>query len=89
MVYAAWTKGSSALLLAVRAAARELGVEAALLEEWDDALAARHEAAERSARRKGWRFVGEMDEIAATFEAAGLPRGFHEAAAAVFGGCRH
>ncbi|HUC97193.1 MAG TPA: DUF1932 domain-containing protein, partial [Candidatus Polarisedimenticolaceae bacterium] len=28
-----------------------------------------------------WRYVGEMKEIAATFEAAGLPAGFHNAAA--------
>ncbi len=30
---------------------------------------------------KAWRYVGEMREIAATFEAAGLPAGFHNAAA--------
>ena len=34
---------------------------------------------------KAWRFEGEMREIAATFDAAGLPRGFHEAAAEVYG----
>ena len=35
--------------------------------------------------KKAWRFVGEMEEIAATFSAAGLPAGFHEACAAVYG----
>src|SRR5207248_5515338 len=35
MCYAAWTKGSAALLLAIRAVARELGVEEPLLAEWD------------------------------------------------------
>ena len=38
----------------------------------------------RSAEAKGWRWVGEMEEIAATFEAAGLPGGFHRAAAEVY-----
>ena len=33
---------------------------------------------------KGWRYVGEMEEIAASFEAAGLPAGFHKAAADVY-----
>jgi Domain of unknown function (DUF1932) len=28
--------------------------------------------------------VGEMEEIAAAFEAAGLPGGFHEAAAVIY-----
>ena len=34
MAYAAWTKGTSALLLGARAAARAHGVEEALLDEW-------------------------------------------------------
>ena len=29
---------------------------------------------------KAWRFAGEMEEIAATLDAAGLPGGFHLAA---------
>lgn len=33
---------------------------------------------------KAWRFVGEMEEIAATFREAGLPGGFHEAAADLY-----
>ena len=40
--------------------------------------------AARTAAAKGWRWVGEMEEIAATFAAAGLPDGFHLAAAEVF-----
>jgi 3-hydroxyisobutyrate dehydrogenase-like beta-hydroxyacid dehydrogenase len=86
-VYAAWTKGTAALLLAVRAVARAEGVESALLEEWalsQPELEKRFEAASSSASAKGWRWVGEMREIAATFAAAGLPAGFHEAAAEVF-----
>ena len=84
---AAWTKGTAALLLAVRAAARAHGVEPALLEEWDESipeLAGRSRSAARSATTKGWRWVGEMEEIAATLASVELPAGFHEAAAEVF-----
>lgn len=87
MAYAAWTKGSAALLLAVRELARAEGVEETLLAEWAlslPELQARSERAARSAEAKGWRWVGEMEEIAATFEANGLPGGFHHAAAEVF-----
>jgi len=87
VAYAAWTKGSSALLLAVRDLARAEGVEETLQREWRRSLPdleARAERAARSAERKGWRFAGEMDEIADTFAAAGLPDGFHRAAAEVY-----
>ena len=89
MTYAAWSKGSAALLLAIRAVARAEGVEDRLLAEWTlsaPGLQARVERAERSAEAKGWRWVGEMEEIAATFGAAGQPEGFHRAAAEVFRG---
>jgi hypothetical protein len=33
---------------------------------------------------KAWRFAPEMDEIAATFRAAGLPGEFHSGAAELF-----
>ena len=87
MAYAAWTKGSQALVLAVVEAARRLGVEDALREEWalsQPGLEARAAQAEAAARAKGWRWVGEMEEIAATFAAAGLPDGFHRAAAEIY-----
>jgi 3-hydroxyisobutyrate dehydrogenase-like beta-hydroxyacid dehydrogenase len=85
--YAGWTKGSAALLLAMRALARTEGVEAALVEECDDSLpdlARRTAAAARSAATKGWRWVGEMEEIAAALTARGLPAGFHAAAAETY-----
>ena len=87
MVYAAWTKGTVALLLAILAAARAEGVEAALVEAWRGSLpelVERTRAAARSAGRKGWRWDFEMEEIASTFAAAGLPDGFHRAAAEIF-----
>ena len=85
--YAGWTKGSAALLLTVRELARAEGVEDALLEEWRLSLSELEErlpGAERSARRKGWRWIGEMEEIARSLAAQDLPTGFHEAAAEVF-----
>jgi 3-hydroxyisobutyrate dehydrogenase-like beta-hydroxyacid dehydrogenase len=87
MAYAAWTKGSSALLLAARALARAGGVERTLLAEWQLSqpnLAAQSERSATAAAAKGWRWIGEMEEIAASMNAAGLPDGFHEAAAEVF-----
>jgi 3-hydroxyisobutyrate dehydrogenase-like beta-hydroxyacid dehydrogenase len=87
MAYAAWTKGTAALLLAIRALARVEGVEETLLEEWRTSLPQmpdRSVAAAHSALAKGWRWVGEMDEIADTFAAGGLPEGFHRAAAEVY-----
>src|SRR5258706_14523865 len=77
--YAAWTKGATALLAAIRALATHEGVEAALLEEWKRSqpeLPKRSEVVTAQAR-KAWRWIGEMEEIAASFEAAGLPGGFH------------
>ena len=90
MAYAAWTKGSSALLLTARALAQAEGVEDALLAEWalsQPQLADQVGRAARSAVTKGWRWVGEMEEIAACMAAAGLPDGFHQAAAEVYRRC--
>jgi 3-hydroxyisobutyrate dehydrogenase-like beta-hydroxyacid dehydrogenase len=87
MAYAAWTKGAAALVLDVRALAREAGLEAALLADWDESiphLRATSLRAASSAAAKGWRWTAEMEEIAATFAAAGLPDGFHLAAAELF-----
>jgi 3-hydroxyisobutyrate dehydrogenase-like beta-hydroxyacid dehydrogenase len=87
MVYAARTKGTTALLLAVLGAAERLGVRDALEAQWDadeaGSAATAHDRARR-ATRKAWRFEGEMREIADTFAAAGQPAGFHQAAASVY-----
>jgi 3-hydroxyisobutyrate dehydrogenase-like beta-hydroxyacid dehydrogenase len=87
MTYAAWSKGTAAMLLAIRDVARLNGVEDALLAEWGDSapeLLERLPQAERGADTKGWRWIGEMEEIADTFAAAGQPEGFHRAAAQVY-----
>jgi 3-hydroxyisobutyrate dehydrogenase-like beta-hydroxyacid dehydrogenase len=89
MTYAAWTKGTAAMLLAIRSVAEAEGVAEPLSEEWRLSLPELPETlkrAERSAAAKGWRWVGEMEEIAATFAAAGLPDGFHRAAAEIYRG---
>jgi hypothetical protein len=61
-------------------------VDDALLQEWRISQAALEKKCERAAAvavPKAWRYVGEMREIAEAFEAAGLPGGFHNAAAEI------
>ena len=87
MAYAAWTKGSDALVLAIRALATREGVDSALVAEWalsQPGLCDRSIDAAAGSAPKGWRFAGEMREIANTFGACDLPSGFHEASAAVY-----
>ncbi len=82
--FAGWSKGSAALLLAMRAYAEQTGVWDDLAAEWPPELHERLASAEWSAAAKGWRWVGEMEEIAAALEAEGLPGGFHEGAAEIY-----
>ncbi len=92
MCYGAWSKGTTALLLDVRALAAAQGVDADLLAAWKGSfpdLDNRSFTAAQQAATKGWRWMGEMEEIAATFRSAGLPDGFHRAAAEVFGRPAH
>jgi len=86
MCYAAFTKGTTALLAAVRALAEHEGVEGPLLESWRRTLpdVPRQSEHAAAAASKAWRWSGEMEEIAASFGAAGLPDGFHRAAAEVY-----
>lgn len=84
--YAAWNKGATAMLAGIRALAGQEGVDAALISEWRISMPdipKRSEAVSVSAR-KAWRWIAEMEEIAASFEAAGLPAGFHLAAADIY-----
>jgi 3-hydroxyisobutyrate dehydrogenase-like beta-hydroxyacid dehydrogenase len=87
MCYAAYSKGTTALLAAVLAAAKAHDVGEELSRQWDvDDPGFPEQVSRRVIRTtaKAWRFEGEMEEIAATFEQAGLPGGFHLAAAEVF-----
>ena len=88
MAYAAWTKVGAALLLSAHEVAERLEVDDVLRAEWaisQPELAGRLASARRSATAKGWRWEAEMHEIAATFAQVGLPDGFGESAAEVFG----
>lgn len=87
MCYAAYSKGTTALLAAIVSAAEVWDVREVLYERWDmDTPGFSEQTHRRVARatKKAWRFEGEMMEIAATFQEAGLPGGFHEAAAEVY-----
>jgi 3-hydroxyisobutyrate dehydrogenase-like beta-hydroxyacid dehydrogenase len=87
LAYAAWTKGTAALVLAARGLARAEGVEDVLLTEWalsQPGLDERSARAARAAAAKGWRWIAEMEEIAAAMASAGLPEGFHQAAAEIY-----
>lgn len=87
MCYAAYSKGTTALLAAILATAESLGVRDELYGQWNMDDPSFSEQANRRTTRvtaKAWRFEGEMHEIAATFQEAGLPNGFHEAAAEIY-----
>lgn len=87
MVYAAWTKGSAALMLEVAAAAGAHGVQDALFAEWGvskPSLLGQVQRAASLSGPKAWRWKGEMEEIAATFAEKGLPAGMPLGAAEVF-----
>ena len=87
IAYGAWTKGSSALILAVRAMAKSSGVEKELIEEWKLSQPSAESLTLLSASLnspKAWRFVSEMQEISKTFEAENIPSAFWEAAAEIY-----
>jgi 3-hydroxyisobutyrate dehydrogenase-like beta-hydroxyacid dehydrogenase len=86
MSYAAWTKGLNALVLSIRALARAEGVDDALIAEWQRSQAAALAAADRAPATAGkaWRWVAEMQEIAASLDEAGLPDGAFVSAAEVY-----
>lgn len=87
MCYAAYSKGTTALLAGILATAESLGMREELYQQWDMDDPSFSDQVNRRVRRvtaKAWRFEGEMHEIASTFQKAGLPNGFHEAAAEVY-----
>ncbi len=87
MCYAGLTKGTWSLYTAVLLTAEVLGVSRELRDEFafsqKAALAMMEERVPRlPADSERW--IGEMEEIAATFAEAGTPSGFHDAAAEIF-----
>jgi 3-hydroxyisobutyrate dehydrogenase-like beta-hydroxyacid dehydrogenase len=87
MCFAAYSKGTTALLCAVLAAAEALDVRAELKGQWSQNgsnFAEQSANSVRTVTAKAWRFAGEMEEIAATFDGVGLPDTFHLAAADIY-----
>lgn len=87
MCYAAYTKGTTALLGAILATAEVMGVRSELETQWSwDWTNFGEQAGERVRKvtAKAWRFAGEMAEIAATFRQAGMPGEFHDAAEMIY-----
>jgi 3-hydroxyisobutyrate dehydrogenase-like beta-hydroxyacid dehydrogenase len=85
MCFAAQSKGSIALLIAVMGAADHTGVLDDLRRQWTRmSPALPSEGHILRAAPKAWRWAPEMQEIATTFDAAGMPAEFHQAAAEIF-----
>ena len=87
MCYAAYRKGTTALIAAVMAAAEALQVRGHLEQQWQahwPGFVEESHSRVTSVTAKAWRFTAEMQEIAATFEYAGQPGGFHKAAEQVY-----
>lgn len=87
MCYAGLTKGTWTLHTAVLLAAERLGLSDALISEFEFSQQAALKAMQQRVPRlpaDSQRWIGEMEEIAATFEDVGVPPGFHEGAAEIF-----
>ena len=84
MCYAALTKGTDTLRVAILLTARELGLYDPLLEEWAFSQASKLESMRLglpTLAADSGRWVREMEEIARTFEGAGVTGDFHKGAA--------
>ncbi len=86
MCYASVTKGTSALHAAALITAEVMGLGEELLAEFEESQSQRLKAMGglNSLSAKAFRWIGEMQEIAATYEQAGVSPGFHEGAEAIF-----
>jgi hypothetical protein len=85
--YGLQSKAVPALWLALAAAAERYGVREALGSELARVgvdLDAELDRISRGAAPKAWRWIGEMEEAAATMAAAGVPDGFSAAAAEIY-----
>ena len=87
MCYASMTKGTNALRVAMLTAAESLGLYDELIEELTSsqggALSTMESGIPGLPANAG-RWIGEMEEIAETFEAAGVTPRFHQGAAEIF-----
>lgn len=87
MCYAAMTKGTSTLQVALLVAAERMGLSEALRSELEfsqsDVLG-KMEAGIPRLPANAHRWIGEMEEIEFTFKHLGITGGFHEAAAEIY-----
>ncbi len=87
MCYAAFTKGTTALATELLVAAQRLGVSEELRAELAESAPDLLGIATRSVPRmppKAYRWIGEMEEIAATFAAVGLTPQLLKGAAEIY-----
>ena len=85
MVYAASTKGTTALWTELMTAARTLGLQEQLMRQFgEDHVVEAHLRSIPAMPHRAGRWVGEMEEIAATFNALGLTPGILEGAADMY-----
>ncbi len=87
MCYAGLTKGTSALQVAVLSLAESLGLSKELGEELASSQSQFYGQMQSGIARlpsKAGRWVGEMEEIAATYDSQGLPPSFHQGAASIY-----
>ena len=86
MCYAGLTKGLTALCTNLLVAAEALGIRDALFDEYDLSQAAMLKRMQGLAGMppKSRRWVGEMEEIAATMASVGMSPKFHEGAADIY-----
>ncbi len=87
MCYAAYTKGTSALLANILALAESQQVRDDLAARWEEDWPGLYDASKQRIKKaalKAWRFEGEMREVSETFTSAGLPGDFHHGAALLY-----
>ena len=87
MCYAALTKGTSSLQLALLTTAKVLGVSDELAAEFASSQPAAFNSMNKGLPglpSKAFRWIGEMEEIAATFDGAGVTPFFHKGAAEMY-----
>ena len=84
MAYAAYTKGTTALLSAILAMAEKEGIRQNLEIQWGNEFTDKTHHEIKINSNKAWRFEGEMNEIADTFLDSNLPDGFHKASADIY-----
>ena len=87
MCYASMTKGTNALRVAMLTTADSLGLYEELIEELTFSQSAALSAMESGIPglpANSGRWIGEMEEIAETFDAVGVTPGFHQGAAEIY-----